>query len=361
MRGQVFPPGLSYFCGTVRLYPDGNVGHSMKALRLRKKRESNIACILPDKDTMHYKNTPQDYLKAVLLHTRLNRALPQTVFVEPKARISRDILRNSGYSITYDREKAHTIVVPPMYYYQCDYFDTDLVAYDSENNKLFLFTVSDKESVFPSEKAMITITDKIHSVYGNHNETMRFYCKNQFLNRFKIWWIPDIQSYKDIILDDLKKKYVLDYNVDFDPLHTISIETLELWSNMTDTMLLEKCLLASDWEKYPLTLHTFLSGEKCADEIHKSTNRNLQMILEEISFSDISLPHTQSISPEDWNMCQKWIMHKLGIDEEKGGYADVDRVNKMSSYYQELMRKRFVTAPMFIDSAMPLDKLKSLL
>lgn len=349
-KNIVFEGVESYFTGTVRLLYNGDVGHSYSALSLKSRHKNYLPVISATV-------TPWDYISAYC--TRYIKA-GESVYVEPKARIARDILRNSGYKITIDRSKANVIVIPELMQEQTDYWTCSLVAYEPNTHSLYMFSVRDKRKYSDAEIKLFT--DKIQSVYGSEQTPMQFYYKDNYLTRICVNFIPPVQSYIEVLTNfESTQNYIVDSAVNFVPNYNICIDTLELWSHITDSTLLEKCLIGSDWQKYPFTLFTFFSAERGCANVMCSSNKNLCMISDRIHYKYGEFPSKEEISPEDWNLCQKWILHKLGIDDGKGAFIDASQFAKLSHYYTDVIRKKLAVASLEITTPISYANIRSLL
>lgn len=349
MGNVVFRNAKEYYCGHIKIFPDGEFGLSVDRLSLRRNHRSHIACILSKNN-----QTPTE---AVNGHVYLfcPKGNAHRVYLEPKARITRDLMRNSGYNITIDRNTADFIVIPPLESHQVDRWNGNVVVYCPVKQALYILDIRDTDHVWTDEDRE-KLSEKLKRYFSPNGEEINIYQKSIDFDRFPIYWVPPTESYLDI-LEGSTKPYVLDTDVETDPLYEINIETLELWSHITDMGILEKCIIGCDWQKYPFTLHMFLEGESNTSRLYRQTNRNLKMVLEEIQHG-YYLPNTKEVQPEDWNMSQMWLMHRLGIDDSKGGFVDEGRVEGLDSYYREFLRKRLLVAPMLISAPMALDNLK---
>ena len=333
--------------GTINLFPTGSIGYSINDIRLKPSHKHHAMVLLdPNQD-------PQGIINRTT-YVYCPKRDDNLVYLEPKARNSRDMVRNSGYKITLDRDKANFIVIPPLEDYQISYFNTDVVVHDTDTDEVYMFSIKNNYCSEITEDIKNKISDKLFSVIGPN---CKFYSFTKELNRGRVYFIPNIQTYLDIISGSTKP-CIFDRDLDYDALYNINVETLELWRHMTDDTILEKCIIGSDWKKYPFTLNTFIDTERSCRGLSGSQNKNLRMILSEIG-SGYDWSPTRQIEPEDWNMCQRWIMHLLGVDENKGGYIDEDRIDALSCNYREILRNRFLVAPFIINHPMDYDNLKA--
>lgn len=266
-----------------------------------------------------------------------------TLYVEPKARIFRDLLRNSGYKITRSPEKADAVIIPepdPSDFCSHDY---KLLAYDYENNRLFMCTVnrSPRASEDVSEEDIALLLKKMRCLFGEDLEF--FYCSGLKCS-FRMTLVPPIESYLDILEDKYPDRiYTSDEYVRFTPTSEINIETLEVWSRITEDDILEKCIAGCDWHKYPYTLHVFLNAEHTYD-LRRVTSKSVNMALEFIHSST-----ERAIEPEDWNMLQQWVMHKLGLDSCEKAWIDMDKYQSLDMNYRSVLRTKVAASPVLID------------
>ena len=113
----------------------------------------------------------------------------------------------------------------------------------------------------------------------------------------------------------------------------ITPENLLLWSKIPDRNLLEKTLLSSDWQKYPVTVCVFLAQEKAS--FARQFSPSGKVMLRAIHFDLMDRYRGslggQIVDPDDWNMLQDYITLRLGLMEKTGyvrsleNYADFIR------------------------------------
>lgn len=285
------------------------------------------------------------------------------LYVEPKARIPRDILRNSGYKITLDPDKADCCVIPEVqdYFYGKYYYD--LVAYNKETKSFYMFDLRNKwgSSLDMSDCSDYTnklLEDKVNELYGTPGVPMEVYYHSDTYATLRIYTLKPIQCYYDII-EDLypNREYVYDCYVEFTPTNDISLETLEVWSHINDKTLLEKCFCGCDWHKYPLTLMTFLEGEFGYDYFRGQVSRSLKMVLDHIGYY-VKYDKKQDVNPDDWNMLQTWIMYKLHTKDNGKDFITQDQFSNLDSAYKKFLRLKAAVSPMLINETTNLQNLQ---
>lgn len=360
IKNAVFDRATNLFVGSIRVFGNGQFGHSINSL-VRSKTTKNL---WPCFNTVDIKARIKSETFSLLT------VQPgKTLFVEPKARITRDLLRNSGYKITLDREKADYIVIPDPDEFRTSRYVSNLLVYRPFDNSLYQFCVYDRHR---------DLIDQ-NNFSENDCSTLRVWLEN-FLNTghslseplqmymrddFSIWYmayIPQIESYREILTEVPQgRRYIFDSEVRFQPNNNISVETLEIWSHITDITLLEKCVIGSDWQDYPLTMLTFLTAEHEVLLSSGHYGRNFDMVLDAIHFWESNYPENALVSPQDWNMLQSWIMHKLHLEDDKPGYIDKKAFDNLSPEYKDFLRVRAAVAPMKVNGEIALQNLKVLL
>lgn len=267
----------------------------------------------------------------------------EKLYVSSKSKISRDILRNSGYTIVMDPDKANHTIVPKLSI-KVEVYKTRIAVIEGSN--IYFFNVNKSNYDDLDEQQLQNIIDALKDYFKDkdieiiHNDGKKF-C---------VFFIPKIDEYEDMLLNRYpNRKYCIDTKVELKPEVNISVETLEIWSRMGDNKVLEKSILNSDWQKYPVTLCVFLSS---LPSWYINRFGQLSVVLESIDFQmykDAKTLGDKIVEPEDWNMLQSWIMHKFGVDE-KGGFTNTEKLNDISYNFRDLFRSKTAVAPLNIDT-----------
>ena len=337
MENTVFRECTNLHYGTIRLFNDGQVGYSYNRWNLPYRFRNNIPCV-----TFGYQSACGKIDDASFINKAYD---DETLYIEPKARIYRDLLRNSGFKITRSPEKADVIVIPEPDEY--DFYCTtyDFIAYNCSTSSLYAFDLQRRwnESIEITEEKIDAIKNKLTSVFGE----LEFFYLSQ-LQKINLSFIPPVESYFDIIESEGNNKYVSDIAIEYEPTNEVNVETLEVWSRISDEDIFAKCLVGSDWKKYPYTLKCFLEAEyPYRFREDRITSRNLKMVVHYINESP-----NNSISAEDWNMLQSWVMHKLGIENCDKAWVNYETYDSLDSVYKNVIRAKMAVSPVLISESM---------
>lgn len=279
------------------------------------------------------------------------------VYVSRQSKFSRDIIRGT-YTIVLDKEKADLVVIPApqkSFNYSCS-----LAGVDNENN-LWLIDVDRNQDIdvdinFYSDSELSLIEKYILGTVKLMGATVN-----------SIRWIIPTQLEKDdspyiepkVFIDFMNtcdeygelyhskqrlQNYVIDTELRCAPTIHITKDTLMLWSNYRITdQLLQKSIIASDWQKYPVTVRTFLNAH--FEEIYRVSCAALKEILNKLQWntSDYNL----AVTKEDYDMLSSWIMHLLGVDDS-GGVVNADKFEQLSKHYKRFINSAFVVKPFSI-------------
>lgn len=288
-----------------------------------------------------------------------------TVYISQKSKIPRDLVRRT-YKITLSPEKADLIVMPVLK--EAFEMKYNYIAYDSVTKDAYIITFY-RDYVHSEEKRCDAVEEanikrealaKIMSgLPGTRfDDEINWLHDDGGLER-KVFFISDYPEYHYILNNTYPgKKYIFDTNLVLEGGTDISVETLDVWRRIprTDSQLFEKSILSSNWNKYPFTLCVFL------EEMRRGWGGQQFMYLlnainyYEFDFSSTSYPN--EIQPDDWNMMQKYLLHKKDMSEEGGYDKDFNMEDLTYNSSDCLLRHRVVTRPFFIDKPMTLQKIK---
>lgn len=285
-----------------------------------------------------------------------------TVWVHPNARISRDILRNSGYKITIDKDKAEGIIIPSIREDASCKLKVNIVAFDKVLCNTYMFHLYNEANSQISDEHVVEIKKSILKNIGKNEDEVDFYTNeySSTLDQFCVFLIPPIEEWYDLIEErginiySPNNIYKLDCDVPVVPPFEINIETLEMCKRM-DSVFLEKFLISCPYKEYPLTLHYFLKNEFRG--LKFSNNNNVRMVLDAIHFYNADLESTMQVNPKDLNMLQDWIFHCLGLDGESKAFIDANKVFGLHEDYKDFIRKRFAVSKISAEEPISLDEI----
>ena len=267
----------------------------------------------------------------------------RAVYISKSSKLPRELVRQTGYKIVLDSDKADFIVIPNVKDF--DHASYSMLAHVKKNNMLLAFNVYGDDEYDDSQ--IDVFKDVIASAISVPQEEIDFYYQPKLARR-EISLVPKIEEYLYLIENWIDKdvgwsKYVEEDNLYIKPGVEINPETLFVWRSCNDEDVLEKSIIQSDWKRYPITLGIFLLAEK--RYFVKSSDRSIpfKMIKESIHFESLSesnglLPN-YAIQPDDWNMLQSWIFAIAGIDGDKG-YIPIEKFKDMSGFYRNFLLKR---------------------
>lgn len=273
------------------------------------------------------------------------------IFISKSSNFPRALLRNTGYSITINKEKADYIVIPDIYKDEKIKSKYNLIAV--HDDILWLIRVSIDENLNKDDETIIkdvlaAVSNHIH----DYENKARFYFRNRFSSSV-VYFLKKCDEYIDILNTEpcLQGKYCFDDKLDFDPITTVTPESLEILYRCNDKTIFEKSIVGTEWNKYPLTfcLMFYLKSVRRSYNIC-SGSPAIQLIRKTISYDDFDSDgygSAKTISKEDWNMSQQWMMLRLGLDPENGGFMSNDN-NDYSLIYNYL-RHAIAIKPKFID------------
>ena len=323
--------------GTLRFYSQGTIGVSLNSIR--NKNICYKYCIL-ESDGVY------DEFNRISRKTYVNAdyCAGDPIYVHPDARLSRDLIRKSGYNITRSPEKAEWIVIPKPNF--DEFIDRTYNFACMSNTVLYLFTISaDYNLEVPAEK----IEDVKERLTGYlQNDNIEFLSDDLTLK--KCVFFPKLEEYKNLAMDsDLQEKYVYDTNLKLQPNIEINVETLDVWKRLDDMNMLSRFICASNWKEYPFTLMIFLHAE--CWEIRYQSNKNIKMILKEINFDSTSnIDSSTLVSKKDYDLLISYIFHRLGRQTSEPTYINTNELRDFPSEYKQFLKTRSVIAPKSIDA-----------
>ncbi len=278
------------------------------------------------------------------------------LFISSSSKLPRDLVRNTGYKIVRDIDKADYVVIPSVDHEESASY-TENIGFLLDNDELCFITINRTDNMDRFDDDDIqSILDTIKMRANAAGLEVKEFYYSPSLAPFNIQFIKKCEEYELIFNavaagESVKKLFVLDSRVGLVGSNNVSIETLEVWKHMNERSILEKSVINSDWQKYPCTVAVFLAQEKrsyCIGSIGQ-----WRWLLNQIDYFEFENSNTirKTVTPDDWNMLQKWIMHSLGLTE-KGGFIRIgnDRNDSVPYRYASLIMSRICVAPMNISN-----------
>lgn len=272
-----------------------------------------------------------------------------SLFFTPGCEVPRDIVRNSGYKITINRDNADFVVIP--YKKRNAKYEFDIFAMKDGNAYLFLSKngeISEKNCNLNDIEAALANEGYTDIIFGCQTSGSQAH----FISKFDV--------YKEIIEQQSSNtKYVYENAISLTPAAELSIETLNIWKNISDDNMRSKLLLASDCQKYPLTTMYFCSKYWWA-YLRNKPDVKVKRLFECMDYNpDKSLETNmfvrRMINPEDWNLLCRFIMDELKLPE-KGGFISKD----LDGTQEKVLRSTLCVAPLFIKEPMMFETIQAL-
>ena len=242
----------------------------------------------------------------------------QKLFVSSDSKMPRALLRGSDYKIVLNKDNADIIVLP----YPREIVKRTFNMLMKNQNGLYIVTAQKEWGCPPISDTIIErVKESVIDFAGGPGQ---------------IWYKPELKDHTvyfvrkcdeyQMVMDPNNWTYTFmyDINVQFTPTTETTPENLEFLFRCEDPVIFEKALVGSEWQKYPFTICNLLFIK------NDFTSRNaLQIVKDGIFWEDFNChsgyDSNRDISPEDWNMCQRWLMYHYGLDEQKGGFMNADR------------------------------------
>lgn len=272
----------------------------------------------------------------------------KTIYVSSHSKYPRDILRKS-YAITRNPDSADAYVVPHPKTCPLDTCSFAVL----HDKTLYMCYIRFRFKSFKSfDEVFNTETEPQNreAIFNCIADYLSCGCKDmevyldKSLNNSSITidFLQNFPEYIDMLSQNAKYKYVFDSDILVETDNKISIDTLDIWKKYphSDYKILEKQILNSDWQKYPFTLAAFLEYE-CGDCAEYYFGEQGKMVLDMIGYERITRERNQiPISPEDWSMFQKRVLHLAGIDNEEHGFISPETFSKLPKFYVDKLRMK---------------------
>ena len=339
MSGLIVKEYDKILIGTLKIDSQGNVSNSMSYFNRGREYKHKLACFLPTGRGVS--------LASCFIEGKL-RTWPSSdwkrVYISSDCRTPRDLIRNSGYKIVRDASAAQMTVIPALEYNTPKLY-YDLLAYDSSDKSLMLFTVNRwdniaSNSIYNTDEYVFEKLKEFLLGFKGNIEIYQTDIKDKAIVQF----LPKYKEYREI-LDEMHsgRIYVSETRLKIDAPTKISVETLTVWKNYSDFELLAKSICNSDWKDYPITLLVFLSIE--FPTIYLYGGDAMKLVLKQIGFERYSslngILKDREVTPKDWDMLQDYIMSLLGISGN-GGFVSFAKMREESEYERFIKRKMAV-------------------
>lgn len=319
----------------------------------------NKLCVAGDTPSTSY--TASETIEKRCTTARLDPLCSPKVFVSQKCTFPRDILRNSGYKITYSKDNANFIIIPnvksvyrldvPIVIFNRD--TGDLCVVDVENRKPYGNTHDFNND---DNKRITEALGKIDGFTSGNVEVVKYV---SFTLPMRVEFIPYAEEYEELLsgkyVMGAPSKYVLESNVVTIPQTKIDPDALNIWHACPDANILEKMVMQSDYDKYPFTVYMAVESN---GKFYRPQSAAFTTIFNEIE----NRANHEPISPEDFDMFQRWMMSKFGVSEN-GGVVSIDKFNAITSSFssiREFMPRRYVVKPAKIDNPMTMREIRQL-
>ena len=283
----------------------------------------------------------------------------KSLYIVEGCKRPRDLYRVSGYKLVNNPDNATCVVIPnlpkkPLY------LKYNVIALDRDTNNLYVYSVrSSRSSTYDPVYAKSDF-ELIQKYFKEWN--MEYFHTEIQNDDTALLFLPKCDVYEKILTDKTyRSKYcfALEEDVELRNPVTISVETLDIWSRMLDYDVLAQEIVTSNWEKYPITLLVFLRIVK--PSIRSASGTAIQNVLRTIEYPEVNYFYTikdRVVDPEDWNMLQRYIMHRLGVDEQ-GGYIDQD-IRANNSMLLKFVKTAYCVAPSYISAPITVENIKHL-
>lgn len=300
-------------------------------------------------ETGNYKDNPYFRIKEKIYKPYIaSLVYGKTLYISPKSKMPRDLVRNSNYKITYSKDKADYIVIPKPDNNNADYEPT-IVVHDTSTNIVYMLH---KYSYGCNDSALTIdlILNMLAKEIGQSDLSVFKHFERGNFERLSCWLIKDIEEYEDILKGNDPNKYILDCDLPLTPTNVVSVETLDLWRRLaqSDENLLEKSVINSDAAKYPFTIYNFFNFDK--ELRYRYYGSQLRWYLKNIDITETWDPD-RAIQPEDLALIQDYIFNLLGVDGNCG-YVQPNKFQDLPYEFQNLIRSRLAVSKMPIERPM---------
>ena len=304
-----------------------------------------------------FSTSPHDCIQAGSMSIWQKNNIPwnSKLYISPKSKVPRDLLRNSGYSITYSMDKAEYLVLPAP--------KTDekkrVVSAIVLNNSTGYVYLCDVENIFTTYNVP---ADDILNIVAKHEslsvDDLEIFTLGDTLPKIVVWYTNDVPEFEKILRGEkLPAEYLFDNQIPIMPSNNLSVETLDLWKRLIqkDWNLFEKAAINSDAKEYPLTFATFLLVEGMSNYYW---SQQFKWFLTSMKINDYGLYDEENISVKDMDMLSDWICHILSIDG-KYGFVDEKSYVNLHWRYKKFVKSKIAASPVRIANPMKLKNIKN--
>jgi hypothetical protein len=282
------------------------------------------------------------------LRGRIDASDSPFLWIAPECSIARDSIRNSGYKIVRDKEKATCRIVPKISVVSSFKYHFCIIGPD--NGVICFYRFNEEEAEITPE----LIKDTIEKCRKGRFETV----DEQQLTIIDpeeahpclqtAYTIKSCEEYDNMFNGADNADYCFECNVRLQPSIEVTPELFAIWGKCNEDSIIASAVLQADWQTYPLTIAVFLREH--FPYIY-GTSRALDNVLDQIRFQDIRKHNTSSlvVSPEDWNMLQKCKLYELGLSEN-GGLVDSDKEVSGCLPHKTVVKPLYINEPCNFDS-----------
>lgn len=283
------------------------------------------------------------------------------IYISKSSKISRDALRNSGYTITLSPEKANYILIPD--FNEAVTKKGDFIVYDKKENILDFFYIAyhNRSEYFKGLEKIIG--DWLRKRYPPDDVEIWYntLSDENALTETSVHFFPNCEEYKELLLNTEVQgvSYIWDVDIPMAGSVQINPETLLVWEKMEDMKMLEKQLVNSDWQKYPVTVLIALTTMHSYG-LYGEFGPQGKTVLNSLKYTQGTWGRDRlSITPEDYDMFQKWAFSYFGCSEN-GGYVEERKFRMIPEYYRSLLKSRIAVLPFKIETPTTVNLVKGM-
>lgn len=251
--------------------------------------------------------------------------LPQkgdSLFVSSNCKLPRALLRDNGYKIVNDQDKADFVVTPRVCSNKWKFEECNIAV--EWNDTLYLVAVNYYISHQERGPLLAHQQQMMMKLLQERFDTTAVFHYNPDMAPFKVYFTQKNKEYEDILFDRYPNiEYISENFVQLGNVTQINEEVLAVWCKM-DKTLFTQSVVNSNWREYPFTMYNLIM-ERCS-MLHIGPAA-FNSIINELASTHHGLE--TDITVKDWNMCQKMYMLWLGLSEE-GGYVEESKVSGLN-------------------------------
>lgn len=347
---------------SLTVYGNGACEKTNGYIHRTRETINKMACYYPD--------SSNDLITELAFETKGVGITPKSrLFVASECKISRDTLRNSGYSITRDKNNANVIVVPDVI--PCQYYNIsgcNLVAMNEKDEILYIVSVN-KYGYGHGEDLG---DNELQIARSFLESSMKLTVDNTTNTSLKVWFLPKCDEIVNVMTGNkLNVPYVQESKVQITASTKISPETLVLWENIDDENLFVRTICTSDWRSYPITILVLLTGFKKDINWYNPATSDFRRILKDIGYGynpyywneedrKVGFLNGKTISKKDYEMLQGYIFCRFGIDKN-GGFITPAQWDTIPLCVRRLFQRRIAIKPFDLSTTMKCRDLMSVM